>query len=81
MVEIIGLFASTFILLSMTVSSNSRKGNLTMRILNLVGSVIFIAYGLLIPAYSTALMNCITAIINTVYICKLTRNNNSNEPV
>lgn len=69
--ELIGLLGSSFIVLSMSFTSTSNKRNILMRVLNGVGSICFIVYGLLIPAYSTALVNTITLVVNIVHIYKL----------
>ena len=42
--EALGIFASGFVLLSMTVYSDSRSVNIGMRLVNLAGSVVMILY-------------------------------------
>ena len=69
--EIIGLVGSILVLLSMTVKSSTDKGNLIMRIINIVGSIIFVAYGLMISAYSTVFLNIATTLVNGFFILKL----------
>jgi hypothetical protein len=69
--ELIGIAGSVFVLLSITIKTTTSQGNLIMRIINLVGSMIFVAYGMMIPAYSTVLLNIVSAIINIVYIAQL----------
>ena len=58
--------------------STSIKGNLIMRSLNIIGSILFVIYGFLIPAYSTAIVNMLTIILNTYNIIKLLRINKTN---
>lgn len=42
-----------------------------MRVLNLIGSVMFIVYGVLLPAISTAILNAGLVIVNTVHLVVL----------
>ena len=70
-VEIIGILGSILVLLAMTVKSSTTKGNITMRIINIVGSVIFVVYGFMISAYSTAFMNIAATLVNGFFIYKL----------
>ena len=72
--ELIGLIGSILILLSITVTSSTTKGNLMMRIINIVGSIIFVAYGFMISAYSTVFVNIAATIINGFFIFKLCSN-------
>lgn len=69
--EALGIFASGFVLLSMTVKSDSRSGNIRMRLLNLTGSVLMILYGLWIGSFSTVLLNVICLITHVYYLIKL----------
>lgn len=63
--EWIGLLASAFILVSFLFS----KATLT-RIINLCGCVVFVVYGILLPSYSTAVMNLALIIVHIVFITK-----------
>lgn len=63
--EWLGIIASTFVLISFL----STKQIIT-RIINLVGCVIFVAYGLILPAYSTAFLNIAIIIVHIVFIVK-----------
>lgn len=72
--ECIGLIGSLFIFASMTITSVSVKKNIIMRILNITGSIFFIIYGLLIPAYSTALVNAGVLFVNLYNIYKMVYN-------
>ncbi len=71
LVEIIGIIATVLILLSMSFKTTTLKGDIRMRILNLIGSVIFTVYGCLIPAISTAILNGILIIVNTYHLVTL----------
>ena len=72
-IELIGIIASALILISMLIKSTSKKGNLIMRIINLLGSLVFVVYGFLIPAYSTAIMNIALTVVNAVYIVQIVK--------
>ena len=74
MIEIIGLLASIIVILSMCISSSNTKGNIIMRIVNIVGSALFIYYGFALSAPSTIIVNFGAVIINIVYIVRLTKN-------
>ncbi|MBO5711226.1 MAG: YgjV family protein [Acholeplasmatales bacterium] len=78
MIEFIGISAGVLIMGSLIFPSTSTKGNITMRILNILGSILFVIYGFLIPAYSTAIVNMLTIILNTYNIIKLLRINKTN---
>lgn len=69
--EALGIFASGFVLFSMTVKSDSRSGNIRMRLLNLTGSVLMILYGFWIGSFSTVLLNVICLITHVYYLIKL----------
>ena len=63
--EILGIGATTFIVLGFCF----KKVN-TIRILNMVGSIMFIIYGLMIGATYTWIANGILLCINATYITK-----------
>lgn len=71
--EALGIFASGFVLLSMTVNSDSRSGNIRMRLLNLTGSVLMILYGFWIGSFSTVFLNVICLITHVYYLVKLVK--------
>lgn len=71
--EIVGIVASLLILASMLFKTSTFKQALWLRILNLLGSVMFIVYGLIIPAYSTAIVNFILVFVNIYHICILVK--------
>lgn len=63
--EWLGIVASAFILVSFLFSKQ-----LITRLINMVGCVIFVVYGLLLPTYSTAFMNGALFIVHIVFIVK-----------
>lgn len=75
-IEIFGIISSIIILVSICFDPQSKKGNIVLRTLNTIGSVAFVIYGLLIPAYATVFMNICAAIINLIYLVKSIRSAN-----
>lgn len=69
--EVFGVSASVFVLLSMMIKSNDRKGNIRMRVLNLTGSVLMIIYGLWIGSFSTIFLNVICLVAHIYYLISL----------
>lgn len=69
--EAIGIAATTLVLVSMSINTISWKGDVWMRIFNLIGSVVFVVYGCLLPAISTAILNGALIIVNTYHLVKL----------
>ena len=65
--EWLGLCASSMILVSMCFKTTSRSGRLLMRVINALGSVVFICYGLLIHSVSLPILNTALTIINIYY--------------
>lgn len=63
--EWLGIIASTLVLVSFLTSNQIKT-----RIINLVGCVVFIIYGFLLPAYSTAFMNIAMIIVHVVFLTK-----------
>lgn len=72
--ELIGILASVIIFISMCFKSDSFVGNILMRSANVIGSIIFIVYGFLLPAYSTAFLNIGMVIINVYHIINMIAN-------
>lgn len=70
-VEVIGIVSTLFILVSMSINTQSYKGDVWMRIINLIGSAIFIVYGALLPAISTAVLNGCLVFVNSYHLWKL----------
>ena len=74
MIEFIGIMAAVLILTSMVFPTMSFKGSVWMRIINLIGSIVFVIYGILLPAIATAIANGAIIIINIYHLCKLIKN-------
>lgn len=77
-VEIIGIFATLFVVASMCFKTTSIKGSIYMRVLNIVGSLIFVIYGILLPAYSTGILNAVLVGVNTYHLVKLLKTTKEN---
>lgn len=69
-VEIIGIIASIFIVVSMCFKTTTFKGTIIMRIINGLGSIIFVIYGILLPAIATLITNACAFFINIFYLIK-----------
>ena len=67
-IEAIGILATLLILVSMSFKTTSIKGSIWMRTLNIVGSVVFVIYGCLLPAYSTAILNACLVVVNAYHL-------------
>ena len=67
-IELIGIFATVIILIAMSIKTTTYKGDVWMRIINLIGSAVFVVYGVLLPAISTAILNAALVIVNIVHI-------------
>lgn len=63
--EWLGLVASAIVLISFLTSNQIKT-----RIINMVGCIAFVIYGLLLPAYSTAIMNFALVIVHVVFLTK-----------
>ncbi len=74
MIEVIGIIAAVLILISTMFPTMSFKGSMWLRCVNIVGSAIFVVYGILLPAIATAVANVGIIIINIVHICLLIKN-------
>lgn len=74
-VEIIGIVSTVLILISMLFKTTSIKGSILMRSLNIAGSVVFVVYGCLLPAISTAVLNGALVIVNTYHLIILIKEN------
>ena len=70
-IELVGIVATLFILTSMLFKTNTTKGAIIMRSINLVGSAIFVVYGALLPAISTAILNAGLVLINGFHLIRL----------
>lgn len=63
-VELIGVGASVFVLVSMLFRQVTHKERILMRIFNTVGSLVFVIYGIILPAYATAVFNFMAVLVN-----------------
>ena len=63
--ELIGITGTLFVLLSFLMKEIKK-----VRIINIVGAILFVAYGILIGAISTWLLNGILIIIHIIYLKK-----------
>lgn len=64
--EVIGYIASALVILSVVMTSILR-----LRVINLIGSAVFVLYGLLIGAFPVVLVNFIVVVINIYQLYKL----------
>lgn len=77
--EIVGISGSVLVAISMMCKTTTDKGVFWLRVLNLLGSVVFVAYGILLPAYSTIILNAICVVLNIVGLVKIIRKIKSNK--
>ena len=70
-IEILGIVATLFIVVSMSCKTLSKKWSIIMRVTNIIGSILFVIYGSLLPAISTAILNGVLIIINSVHLINL----------
>ena len=68
--EVIGIIASVLVVFSMVFKTTTYRGTMMMRILNLTGSIFFVVYGFLLPAYATAITNSCALLLKAFYIVK-----------
>ncbi len=68
MVELIGIVATLLVLGSMCCKTTSYRGSFWMRVINIAGSVIFVVYGILLPAVSTAILNVALIFVNITHL-------------
>ena len=61
--EMLGYLASVFVAASLTMRSLTR-----LRAINLIGSLLFTAYGLIISAYPVAAVNAFIVLVNIYYL-------------
>lgn len=74
MKEIVGIIASVLIMTSFLT-----KGEKAIRAFNMIGSAIFILYGVLLGSFSIVILNLMSIIINARRIYKLNKEEKSNE--
>lgn len=63
--EAIGLFGTLFVLLSFLMKDIKK-----VRIINIIGASLFVAYGLCIHAWSTWILNAILIVVHIIYLTK-----------
>ena len=68
-IELIGILGSVFVLISFLM-----KDILVIRIVNIVGSVIFIVYGIIIGAMATWFVNAALIVVHIIYIIRELKN-------
>lgn len=69
--EVIGILATIIILIAFLM-----KGEKKIRILDSIGALIFVVYGILIGSVSNIILNLALFIINVVNIIRLNKENN-----
>lgn len=74
-IESIGIVATLLILVSMLFKTTTIKGSILMRTLNIAGSLVFVIYGCLLPAVSTAILNGALIIVNVYHLIILIKEN------
>ena len=65
-IEILGTIASVFVLISFLM-----KGEIKIRLINIVGALIFVIYGLIINAFSVWFLNGALFLIHIAKLIKL----------
>jgi hypothetical protein len=63
--EVIGIIATLFVLASFIVNDIKK-----VRLINIVGALLFVIYGYLINAFSTLLLNGLLILIHVYYLRK-----------
>jgi hypothetical protein len=63
--EIIGIVATSFVLLSFIMNDIKK-----VRIINIIGAALFVVYGVLIGAFSTWVLNAALILIHIYYLIK-----------
>lgn len=74
-IEVIGILSTLLILVGMCFKTTTIKGSILMRSFNIVGSLIFTIYGILVPAYSTAILNAVLVFVNSYHLVVLLKQN------
>lgn len=76
LIELFGYLGSFLVLISFLMTSVVK-----LRVINTIGSVIFMIYALIIKSYPTAVMNGALVIVNIYYLYKLSRVDNEYDVV
>lgn len=61
--EIVGIAGTLFVLLSFLMKDLKK-----VRIINIIGAILFVVYGILINAYSTWILNGVLIIIHIIFL-------------
>ena len=69
--ELVGISGSILIAISMVFKTTTDKGVMFLRIFNLLGSIVFVAYGAMLPAFSTLVLNGICIVLNIIGLVKI----------
>ena len=69
--EIVGISGSILIAISMVFKTETDRGVMLLRIFNLLGSIVFVVYGFMLPAYSTIILNFVCVILNIVGLVRI----------
>ena len=77
--EIVGISGSILIAISMVFKTETDRGVMLLRIFNLLGSIVFVVYGFMLPAYSTIVLNFICVILNIVGLVKIIKKIKNNK--
>ena len=80
---VVGLVASLIVLVSMCFNARTARGEFLMRIVNLVGSIVSVIYGIILgPAgFGMILLNGTLVFVNLYYIVKSLHNKSSDNIV
>lgn len=70
-IEITGILAGTLIAISMIFKTSTIKTTILLRLFNLLGSIVFVIYGILLPAVATAIVNLFLVVVNAYYLIVL----------
>lgn len=63
--ELVGIAGTLFVLLSFLMKDLTK-----VRVINIIGAVLFVIYGLLIGAFATWLLNGVLVAVHIVYLIK-----------
>lgn len=74
MYEIIGVIASVIVLISFVMNGEKK-----IRIINIIGAILFIVYGILINAFSVWFLNGALLFVHVYKLIKLNKDNKINK--
>ena len=67
------MLGSVFVAISMTFKTTTDKGVMWLRIFNLIGSFVFVIYGIVLPAYSTIILNLVCVVLNVIGLVNIVK--------